>query len=188
MGKEAGRTRAAAAIAVLGALMLVASGPGQATARHRNRNLPVQCNLAFFGVILKTGSQLEAQYNAMGFHIGSPNDIAEGGTNTNGRPIDGVGTKEACRYVGTRHFKNGVSTGVREGAGLMSDILSDGDPPFPGETNPAIREYDWSWKEIVSHNKKGVLVGTISGPVGCTKASYDGYPLSEVKNYQQYPC
>lgn len=191
MGKDVSRATVAAAIAALGALLLVASGPGQARAgghRHRSRYLPVHCNSDFFEVTLQTGSQLAAQYNAMGFDIGSPQDIAEGGTNTNGRPIDRWGTTEACRYAGTRHFKTGVSTGVREGKGQMNDILSDGEPSFPGETNPAIREYDWTWKELVFHNKKGVLVGTISGPVTCTKQSYDGYPLSEVRNVKEYPC
>jgi hypothetical protein len=189
MGKDAGRTKVAVAIAALGAVLLIASGPGQATAGgHRHRYLPVHCNSDFFEVTLQTGSQLAAQYNAMGFDIGSPQDVTEGGANTNGHSIDGWGTTEACRYAGTRHHKGGASTGVREGKGELDDILSDGEQPFPGETNPAIREYDWTWKELVFHNKKGVLVGTVSGPVTCTKQSYDGYPLSEVRNVREYPC
>jgi hypothetical protein len=118
----------------------------------------------------------------MGFNIGSPQDVVEGG----GTSIDGSGAGEACRYVGTRHLKGGVSTGVREGNGFMIDIKSEGEPSFPGETNPAIREYDWKWKEIVSNTRKGVMHGTISS-LNCTKYSYDGSP-SNPGNIQAFPC
>jgi hypothetical protein len=118
----------------------------------------------------------------MGFSIGSPQDVAAGG----GTSIDGTGSGAACRYVGTRHLKGGVSTGVREGNGFVIDYLSEGQPPFPGETNPAIREYDWTWKELVSNTRKGVLHGSISG-LKCTKYSYDG-GFGDPHNIQAFPC
>ena len=179
---------ATAALAILVALPTagVASDPGRARAsRHkqRHRYLPVRCEDPAYGnVIAQTGAQLVAQYNAMGFSIGSPQDVDAGG----GSSIDGTTPGEACRYVGTRHLKGGVSTGVREGNGFMIDYKSDGEPPFPGETNPAIREYDWKWKEIVSNTKKGVLHGTISS-LNCTKYSYDG-GFNDPRNTQAYPC
>jgi hypothetical protein len=186
MVKEASRAAAAVLIAVLTALLVLASGPGQATAgghKHRHRYLPVRCeDPRYRAVIAQTGDQLVAQYNAMGFSIGSTQDVATGG----GSSIDGTTPGEACRYVGTRHLKGGVSTGVREGNGFLIDYLSEGEPPFPGETNPAIREYDWKWKELVSNTKKGVMRGTVSG-ITCTKYSYDG-GFSNPSNVQGFPC
>jgi hypothetical protein len=178
---------ATAALAILVALPTagIASGAGPATAsrhKHRHKYFTVRCDDAFRNVIDQTGLQLVAQYNAMGFNIGSPQDVTAGG----GSSIDGTLTGEGCRYVGTRHLKGGVSTDVREGVGFMNDYLSEGEAPFPGETNPAIREYDWKWKEIVSRTKKGVRYGTISG-INCTKASYDG-GFSNPYNIQEYPC
>ena len=176
------------ALAILVSLPAVgtASSPGKATAsrhKHRHRYLPVRCeDPNYRNVIAQTGLQLVAQYNGMGFSIGSPQDVATGG----GSSIDGTSPGEACRYAGTLHLKGGVSTGVREGNGFMIDYRSPGEPPFPGETNPAIREYDWKWKELVSNTRKGVLHGTISS-LNCTKASYDG-GFDSPSNIQQYPC
>ena len=185
MGKEDSRTAVAVAIVALTVLLVVASGPGLATAgghKHRNRYLPVRCeDPDYTNVIAQTGAQLVAQYNAMGFSIGSPQDV-----DANGSSIDGATPGGACRYVGTRHLKGGVSTGVREGNGFMIDFKSEGEPPFPGETNPAIREYDWKWKELVSNTRKGVLHGSISS-LSCTKYSYDGTYNSSY-NVQAYPC
>jgi hypothetical protein len=163
-------------------LLALATFAGGAEAKKRHRYLPVHCDSAFRDVIDRTGLQLQAQYNAMGFGIGSPQDVDSSGTQA-----DGFIAGEACRYLGTRHLKGGVSTGVREGIGYMNDYLSPGEPPFPGETNSAIREYDWSWRETVSRTKKGVLFGTISGPVKCTKASYEGSE-SDPHYILDYPC
>jgi hypothetical protein len=186
MVKDDSRTAMAAAIVALAALLVIASVPGPAMARghkHRNRYLPVRCeDPNYRNVIAQTGVQLVAQYNAMGFHIGSPQDVVAGG----GMSIDGALPGEACRYAGTRHLKGGVSTGVREGNGFMNDYLSPGQAPFPGETNPAIREYDWKWKELVSNSRKGVLHGSIS-TLNCTKYSYDG-GFGDPGNIQGFPC
>jgi hypothetical protein len=177
-----------AVVLLVGVTSAVASGSSPATAskhkhKRRHRYLPVRCqDPDYFAVIDKTGKQLIAQYNAMGFAIGSPADIAEGG----GHSIDGETPGEACRYAGTKHLKGGISTGVREGNGFMIDYLSPGQPPFPGETNPAIREYDWKWKELVSNTRKGVLHGTIS-MINCTKYSYEG-SFSQPGDAQAYPC
>jgi len=163
----------------------LASGASHATAsRHKHRRfLPVRCNDPDFHAVLeKTGEQLVAQYNAMGFAIGRPADVAAGG----GKSIDGQNPGEGCRYAGTKHLKGGVSTGVREGNGFMIDYLSPGQPPFPGETNPAIREYDWKWKELVSNTRKGVLRGTVSS-INCTKYAYAG-SFSQPGPGVAYPC
>jgi hypothetical protein len=174
------RKLAATALVLLVALSTLAGG---AEAKKRHRYLPVRCGTeAYTNVIAQTGMQLVAQYNAMGFSIGSPQDVAAGG----GSSIDGVTPGEACRYAGTRHLKGGVSTGVREGNGFMIDYRSEGEPPFPGETNPAIREYDWKWKELLSNTKKGVLHGVVSG-INCTKYSYDG-GFNNPGNVQGFPC
>jgi hypothetical protein len=170
------------AMTALVLLLAMATFAGGAEAKKRHRYLPVRCDSAFRAVIDKTGLQLQAQYNGMGFGIASPQDV-----DSSGSLADGTLTGEACRYIGTRHLKGGVSTGVREGVGFMNDYLSEGEPPFPGETNSAIREYDWTWRETVSHTKKGALVGTISGPVKCTKASYEG-SQSDPHYIQEYPC
>ena len=166
-------------------LLLVASAAlaAGAEAKKQHRYLPVRCqDPRYRAVIEQTGEQLVAQYNAMGFSIGGPQDIAAGG----GRSIDGQNPGEACRYAGTRHLKGGASTGVREGNGFMVDYLSPGQAPFPGETNPAIREYDWKWKELVSNNRKGVMHGTIS-LLNCTKYSYTG-SFDNPGTSQSYPC
>jgi hypothetical protein len=156
---------------------------GSAAAKKRHTYLPVRCGTAaYHNVIDQSGEQLVAQSNAMGFNIGSPLDVTAGG----GRSIDGENPGEACQYVGTRHLKGGVSTGVREGNGFMIDYLSPGEPPFPGETNSAIREYDWKWKERVSNTRKGVLHGTVVS-INCTKYSYSG-SFSDPGPGQSYPC
>src|SRR5262249_25623923 len=111
--------------------------------------------------------------------IGSPLDV-----DASGNHVDGAVPGEACRYVGTRHFKGGGSAGVREGNGFLEDFRSPGEPPFPGETNPAIDTYSWKWKELVSRTKKGVFYGTVEQPLHCEKSSgsYDG------RNLMIYPC
>jgi len=163
------------AVVLLAALTMTAG----ADAKSRHRYLPVRCDDNFRNVIEQTGQQLIAQYNAMGFDIGSPSDVT-----AQGYPADGAVPGEACGYVGTKHLKGGVSVGVREGNGFMADVRSAGEPPFPGETNPAIDEYDWKWKELVTRTKKGKLYGTIEQPIHCEKSSgsYDGGDL------QIYPC
>ncbi len=164
-------------------LIAISALAGGAEAKKRHKYLAVRCDESFREVLDQTGLQVAARYNAMGFNIGSAQDIATGG----GSSIDGVLPGEACRYVGKRRLKGGVSTGVREGKVFMSDYLSEGEPPFPGETNTAIREYDWSWKELVARTKKGVLYGTIEGSISCTKASYEGSPY-DPHSIQEYPC
>jgi hypothetical protein len=174
------RRLAMSALLLLVAIWAVAGG---AQAKKRHSYLPVRCGtVALHNVVVQTGQQLIAQYNAKGFDIGSPQDVATGG----GTSIDGVEAGEGCRYAGTRHLKGGVSTGVREANGFMNDYMSEGEPPFPGEPNPAIREYDWKWKELVSNSRKGVLHGTVSS-INCTKYTYDGGP-SNPGNVQGYPC
>jgi hypothetical protein len=164
-------------------LLALVALTGSADAKRHHRYLPVRCGtVAFHNVIEQTGQQLIAQYNGMGFDIGSPQDIDTGG----GSSIDGITPGEACGYVGTRHLKGGVSTGIREGNGFMSDYKSVGEPPFPGETNPAIREYDWKWKELVSNTRKGVLHGTVES-INCTKYTYTGGPTNP-GNVQGFPC
>ena len=172
-------------VAMITLVLLVAiSGlAGSAEAKKRHSYLPVRCqDPRYRNVLEQTGVQLVAQYNAMGFSIGGPQDIAAGG----GRSIDGENPGEGCRYVGTKHLKGGASTGVREGNGFMIDYLSPGQAPFPGETNPAIREYDWKWKELVSNTRKGVMHGTIS-LLNCTKYSYNG-SFDNPGTAQGFPC
>ena len=72
------------------------------------------------------------------------------------------------------------------GNGFMIDIHSEGDPPFPGETNPAIREYDWFWRETVVRTKKGALRDTVTD-FRCEKYAYDGSP-GDPHNIQTFPC
>jgi hypothetical protein len=122
--------------------------------------------------VAKTGPQLEAQYNAMGFTIGLPDPAFPGE-----EPIDGFLPKNACQTVGKRS---------RQGGGLMNDIHSAGEPPFPGETNPAIREYSWDWSESLTRTKKGKLRDAVTS-IRCQKFSYYG-PSSDPGNIQSFPC
>ena len=109
------RVMSIAVVLLVGLTSAAASSASHATVsrhKHRQRYLPVRCeDPGYRNVIAQTGSQLIAQYNAMGFSIGSPQDVAAGG----GTSIDGATPGEAGRYVGTQHLKGGVSTGVREG-------------------------------------------------------------------------
>jgi hypothetical protein len=61
-----------------------------------------------------------------------------------------------------------------------------GHPPFPGETNPAVREYFWTWSETVTRTKKGKLRAAIT-ELRCEKYSYTGSP-SNPQDLRTLPC
>ena len=173
-------------IVALAALALLICGPAAAAAK-KHGSLRVTCDQVQ-AESAKTGAQLEAQLNAKGFSIESPEDIADNTLRgySPGTSIDGWYAYKRCRTIGKRHFKGGGTANVLQGGGFIYDILSPGERPFPGETNPAIRRYDWSWTETVTRNRKGRLVDTVSTPP-CTKSSFTGDPY-DAQNVQTYPC
>ena len=72
-----------------------------------------------------------------------------------------------------------------EMVGYMNDIHSEGEPPFPGESNPAIREYFWTWTQTVTRTKKGALRNAIA--LSCKKYIYDRSP-GDPGNVQTFAC
>jgi hypothetical protein len=130
--------------------------------------LKVSCD-QLYAEIDKTGAQFQAQYNAMGFTIGVPNEF--------GDVLDGARSGGACHKQGKR---------IRQGNGYMIDIHSASDRPFPGETNPQIREYDWFWDETVTRTKTRLLRVAVSN-FRCEKYTYDGSP-GDPHNVQTIAC
>ena len=111
--------------------------------------------------IFNTAERYRAQYNAMGFTI---------------EPApEGVLVAGACKNIAPL---------TRQGRAYMADVhhSGDGDPPFPGETNPNVVEYHWFWDEIVRRTKKGKLRDTVTN-FTCVKDILDSSApsgLSEV--------
>lgn len=157
-------------IPLLAVLVLGAGWMGGSAAAKKHKPLKVSCE-QLYAEIEKTGAQLQAQYNAMGFTIGVPDPAFPG------EPAqDGFISGKGCQKQGKR---------VRMGVGYMNDIPNE-DGGFPGETNPAIREYFWTWHETVVRTKKGRLRDTITS-LSCEKYSYDGF-ANNPQNLQSYPC
>ncbi|HEX2358617.1 MAG TPA: hypothetical protein VHH72_02240 [Solirubrobacterales bacterium] len=144
---------------------------GLASGKKKHKPLKVSCE-QLYAEIDKTGAQLQAKYNAIGFTIGLPDPAYPGDP-----PVDGFRSGQACKKQGKR---------IREGVGYMADIPSEGGPGFPGETNPAIREYFWTWSQTVTRTKKGRLRSAILN-LKCEKYSYDGSP-GNPGNVQTFPC
>jgi hypothetical protein len=162
--------------------VLVALGSGGIASAHKAKPLKVSCE-QLYAEIEKTGGQLERQYNAMGFTIGIPSPPVSDPADPDAPPSSGGNTEDGILHGGAcqKHGKR-----VREGTGFMLDIHSEGEPPFPGEVNPDIREYDWYWDETVVRTKKGTLRDSISN-FRCDKSTYDGSP-SDPHNVQGFPC
>jgi hypothetical protein len=140
-------------------VILVALGTTGIASGKKHKPLKVTCE-QLYGEIEKTGAQLQAKFNAMGFTIGLPEPVDPGDSSfLPGRTIDGFVAGQACRKQGKR---------IRQGVGYMNDINSPGEPPFPGETNPNIKEYFWTWGETVTRTKKGALRDTITS-IRCEK-------------------
>lgn len=164
--------RTAGCVAVLVGVVAIGVLLGSATgAGAKKKRLKVSCE-QLYAEIETTGAHLQAQYNAMGFTIGLPDPAYP-----TDPPRDGANSGGACKKQGKR---------IRMGNGFMIDIHSEGDPPFPGETNPAIREYDWFWGETVVRTKKGALRDTVTD-FRCEKYAYDGSP-GDPHNIQTFPC
>lgn len=153
-------------------VLLLASAvlSGGVAAKKRHKPLKVSCE-QLYAEIEKTGAQLQAQYNAMGFTIGTPDPAFP-----DAPAQDGFTSGGACKKQGKR---------IRMGVGYMNDIHSEGEPPFPGESNPAIREYFWTWTQTVTRTKKGALRNAIA--LSCKKYIYDGSP-GDPGNVQSFPC
>jgi hypothetical protein len=130
-----------AAILAATALALTAGlGAGTASAGKKGKKLKVTCE-QLYDEVAKTGAQLQIQYNGMGY------------------TMDGFTTRNACQKQGKR---------VRIGGGFMHDVHREGDPPFPGETNPSVQEYFWTWDQTVTRTKKGKLRSVVTG-IRCEK-------------------
>jgi hypothetical protein len=154
--------------------LLIAAGLGiaaSASGKKKGKPLKVSCD-QLYAEIDKTGAQLQQQYNAMGFTIGTPSPAEP-----TLPPEDGFLHKNACQKEGKR---------VRMGGGFMNDIHSEGEPPFPGETNPAIREYFWTWSQTVRITKKRKLISTVTD-IRCEKYIYEGSP-GDPHGIQSFPC
>ena len=65
-----------------------------------------------------------------------------------GSSIDLIGSAQRC-------YKEGKRT--RRGKGYMIDT-----PPIPGEADPAVSDYYYSWVQVVTRTKKGKLRSAIS--------------------------
>jgi hypothetical protein len=152
-------------------LLLGLAAAGTASGKKKHKPLKVTCE-QLYAEIDKTGAQLQAQYNAMGFTIGTPDPAYP-----DYPAADGFNSGQACKKQGKR---------IRMGVGYMNDIHSEGEPPFPGETNPAIREYFWTWSETVTRTKKGRLRDEIT-TLKCEKYVYEGSP-SDPSDIQTFPC
>jgi hypothetical protein len=122
------------------AAIAVAIGGAGSAAGATPQRLKVTCD-QMTDAIRATAATLAAQYTAQGF---TP---------------DAVGSYERCTKLGKR---------ARQGKGYIHDIRYSGDPPFPGESNPDVSEYDWTWFEVVTRTKKGKLRGVISN-LACEK-------------------
>jgi hypothetical protein len=160
--------------AILVAALVVLVGLGTASlasGKKKHKPLKVSCE-QLYAEIDKTGAQLQAKYNAMGFTIGTPDPAYP-----DYPAQDGFTSAERCQKQGKR---------VRLGVGFMNDIHSEGEPPFPGETNPAVREYFWTWSQTVTRTKKGKLRSAITS-IKCEKYSYEGSP-GNPQNTQTFPC
>jgi hypothetical protein len=150
-------------------------------AGKKAKPLKVSCD-QLYQEVNRTGAQLEQQYNAMGFTIGLPSPLVPdpydpAGPPSGGDVVDGILHSGSCQKQGKR---------VRMGAGFLNDVHSEGEPPFPGETNPAIREYNWYWTETVTRTKSGALRDVVTS-IKCDKSIYDGSP-SDPHNIQTFPC
>lgn len=165
------RVRRFCAIALAGALVGLTVLGTAGIASGKKKKLKVTCE-QLYAEIDKTGAQLQAQYNAMGFTIGTPDPAFPGSP-----PRDGINSGQACKKQGKR---------IRQGVGYMNDIHSEGEPFFPGETNPAIREYFWTWNQTVTRTKKGKLRSAITS-IRCEKYAYEGSP-SNPQGTQTFPC
>jgi hypothetical protein len=166
------RRHLSATTVIIWLVVLVAlATAGVASGHKKAKPLKVSCD-QLYAEIDKTGAQLQQQYNAMGFTIGVPDPAYPSDP-----PQDGVISGQGCKKLGKR---------VRQGVGYMLDIHSEGEPFFPGETDPAIREYDWYWDEIVTRTKKGALRDAIVN-FKCEKSTYDGSPANP-HNVQTLPC
>ncbi len=166
-------TRRLGVIVLSAALVTVVAlgAAGNASGKKKAKPLKVSCD-QLYAEIDKTAAQLQAQYNAIGFTIGLPDPAYP-----TDPPIDGSNHGGACKKQGKR---------IRQGVGFMIDIHSEGEPPFPGETNPAVREYDWTWSETVIRTKKGLLHDIVSN-FKCEKYIYDG-SSGDPHNIQTFAC
>lgn len=149
-------------------ILVVAAMPNSASGKKKP--LKVSCE-QLYAEIEKTGARLQAQFNAKGFTIGAPDPEYP-----DAPPRDGFTSAERCQKQGKR---------VRQGTGFMNDVRNESDPPFPGETNPAIREYFWTWTQTVTRTKKRKLRSEIS--LRCEKYAYEG-SSSNPQNTQTFPC
>jgi hypothetical protein len=154
---------------------------GLSSAKKKAKPLKVTCDQLYVEV-RNVGAQLQSQYNAKGFTIGLPQPAVPDPDDPSAPidpspPIDGVTSKGACQKQGKR---------VRMGGGFMSDVHSPGEPFFPGETNPAIREYFWYFSVTVTRLKTGALRDALTD-VRCEKYIYDGSAV-DPHNLQTLPC
>ena len=142
----------------------------------KKKRLKVSCE-QLYAEIETTGAQLQAQYNAMGFTIGLPDPayptVPPIITATYAAALD---TPDSATFAVT----------VRAGAAGVPSVTNDAVATTPGETNPAIREYDWFWGETVVSTKKGALRDTVTD-FRCEKYTYDGGP-GDPHNIQTFPC
>jgi hypothetical protein len=178
---QRGAIVAATTLGILAAFSGSAIASGAAGASKRARPLKVSCD-QLYAEIDKSAAQLEQQYNAMGFTIGLPSPLVPDPFDpseppTGGDTVDGILHGGGCQKQGKR---------VRLGVGFMNDVHSPGEPPFPGEANPAIREYNWTWREMVTRTKSRALRDAVLD-LKCDKSTYDGSP-QDPHNIQTFPC
>jgi hypothetical protein len=75
-----------------------------------------------------------------------------------GASIDLIGSAQRC-------YKEGKRT--RRGKGYMVDT-----PPIPGEAEPGVSDYYYSWVQVVTRTKNGKLRSVISG-LECDRTKYE---------------
>ena len=135
---------------------------GTASAKKKHKPLKVTCD-QLHDQIGQTAEAFRDQYNAMGFTIEeAPYGFLVGG---------------GCKKSGKR---------TRQGSAFMADVhhSGDGDPPFPGETDPNVVEYHWLWDETLTITKKRKLIDS-AGNFRCVKYFLDD---STPSGLNERPC
>jgi hypothetical protein len=159
---DAAPTRRIAVAVFVGLLVIALAASASAVGKKKHKRLRLTCDQTT-QAIFQTAEQLRAQLNSQGYTIeDAPYGLLVGGGCKNIAPL------------------------TRQGRAFLADVhyADDGSPPFPGETNPDVREYHWFWDEIVARTKKGKIRTTVQN-FTCVKDIYDPNPPYEIS---EVPC
>ena len=143
-------------ITSLSLFLIVGVAAGGAGAKKHKR-LRLTCDQTT-QAIFQTAERYRAQLNSQGYTIeDAPYGLLVGSGCKNIAPL----TRQGRAYLADVHYGD------------------DGSPPFPGETNPDVREFHWFWDEIVARTKKGKIRTTVQN-FTCVKDIYTTTDIQEV--------